>query len=160
MQPTILRRAILKLGLSSGVAMLVAALSTPTSAAEPPPRAGENRKLGKVRQLVPSVPTVEVAVLESDPLRLAVTAKGQVPTGGWKDIALVRATYADPPADGICDYFLLATAPEGIAAQVITDVSATNTWKGYDEEAKWLKGVRVHGAKGSVVKMIEGSSEE
>lgn len=159
MQPTILRRAILKLGLSSGIATLLATISTPITAAEPPPPAGEDRKLGKVRQLVPSVPTVEIAVLESNPMRLAVTAKGQVPTGGWKDIALVRATYAEPPADGICDYFLLATSPAGIAAQVITDVSATNTWKGYHEEAKWLTGVRVHGAKGSVVKMIEDSSE-
>lgn len=156
MQPTILRRAILKLGLSSGVAALLAAISAPTSAAEPPPPAGENRKLGKVRQLVPSVPTVEVEVLDTDPMRLVVIAKGQVPTGGWKEITLVRATYAEPPADGICDFFLLATSPEGIAAQVITDVSATNTWKGYYDEAKWLKGVRVHGAKGSVVKMLEG----
>jgi hypothetical protein len=65
--------------------------------------------------------------------------------------------YGKPPADGIQDYFLLATPPDGIAAQVVSKVTAADTWKGLDEKAeKWLKGVRVHGVGGgTVVKMVK-----
>ena len=100
---------------------------------------------------------VEVLIQESAPPNLVVSAIGRVPTGGYSNATLVRAVYTKPPADGIQDYFLLATPPSGIATQVLSQVSATDTWPAYTRAAPWLKGIRVHGVgEGVVVKMVGG----
>lgn len=102
------------------------------------------------------VGTILKASLE-DKNGLVVTATGQVNTGGWTNARLLRAHYDTPPADGIQDYFLLATPPDGFATQVISEVKASDSWKTYKKDAPWLKGVRIHGAEGStVVKMVGG----
>lgn len=158
MSAKVSRRAALAAGVIGGLTGAAAALTGAISGAAQPAAGerGERRELGKVRQLIPSVPTVKLAVEQSEPPNLIVTASGRVPTGGWINVALVRAVYDEPPADGIVDYFLLVTSPEGLATQIITDVSATNKWKAYTKHAPWLKGVRVHGGRGSVVKMLGG----
>src|SRR5436853_337799 len=81
----------------------------------------------------------EVAVQESEPPGLAVTAIGEVPTSGWENAVLVRVVYDKPPADGIQDYILFADRPSGVVAEVISRVVAKNTWKGYKKQAPWLK---------------------
>lgn len=104
---------------------------------------------------------LDVAYVEQEinPPNLVVTATGEVPTAGYSKATLERVTYVAPPADGIQDYFLRATPPSGVAAQVVSRVKASNTWKGYRENAPWIKGIRVHGAdEGVMVKMFSGGS--
>ncbi len=108
-------------------------------------------------QVVAKILDVEYVEEEIKPPNLVVTATGEVPTAGYQKPTLERVTYVVPPSDGIQDYFLRATPPSGVAAQVISKVKATDTWKGYTEKAPWIKGIRVHGASdGVIVKMFSG----
>ena len=108
-------------------------------------------------RVVTKILKVDLVEQQSEPPSLVVTATGQVPTGGYSNVKLLRAVYATAPNDGIQDYFLLAERPDGIAAQVVSKVKASDTWKAYTKEAPGLKGIRVHGmAGGVVVKMIAG----
>lgn len=86
---------------------------------------------------------------------LVVTATGEVPTGGYTKTSLQRVVYVTLPKDGIQDYKLMSTPPDGPAIQVISSVTAADTWKDFRKEAPWLKGVRIHGAgDGVMVKML------
>ena len=95
-----------------------------------------------ILQHVPTILKIDVQIQESDPPNLVVTAIGQVPSGGWKQVQLIRRIYVKPPADGIWEYDLLAQKPSGVATTVMTPVGAKNTWKAYDTS---IKGVRVYG---------------
>jgi hypothetical protein len=107
-------------------------------------------------RIVGKIVSVEIAVEDIDPGNLVVKVVGQVPTGGYTKPTLLRAVYAKPPEDGIQDYFLLATPPDGIAAQIVSKVNASDTWKAYDKGGTWVKGMRVHGVGGgAVVEMIK-----
>ena len=120
------------------------------------PTAGQDAKKAEPKT-VATIVKVELAIQEIAPPNLVVTATGEVPTGGWSGAKLTRKTYVTPPKDGIQDYTLTAVPPDGVAAQVISTVKASDTWKAYTKEAPWLKGVRVHGeGKGVVVKMLDG----
>jgi hypothetical protein len=113
----------------------------------------------KQPQIVGKILKVEYAEQESHPPNLVVTAVGQVPTGGYSKPALLRAIYKMPPEDGIQDYFLVAVPPSGPATQVISQVKASDQWKGYTKEAPWIKGIRVHGlGDGVVVKVFSKSA--
>ncbi len=106
-------------------------------------------------QIVAKITQVDLAEQEINPPNLKVTATGEVNTGGYSKTRLVRAVYVQPPEDGIQDYFLMSVPPEGPAIQVISSVSASDTWKGYKQEAPWIKGIRVHGSgEGIVVKPL------
>lgn len=91
---------------------------------------------------VPKIVKLEYKIQESDPPSLVVTAYGEVPTAGWKQVQLLRRIYVKPPSNGIWEYDLLAQRPGGMAAQVISYVKATNTWSEYDES---IQGIRVYG---------------
>lgn len=83
---------------------------------------------------------------------LTVTAVGEVPTAGYTSPTLTRVTYIRQPLDGIQDYTFRAVPPDGVAAQVISQIEASDTWKGVPP---WVKGVRIHGAAdGVLVKML------
>jgi hypothetical protein len=83
---------------------------------------------------------------------LTVMASGEVPTAGFTGPTLTRVTYIKQPADGIQDYTFRAVPPDGVAAQVISHVEASDTWK---DMPAWVKGVRIHGAgDGVLVKML------
>lgn len=111
-------------------------------------------------QVVAKITQVDVAEQEINPPNLKVTATGEVNTGGYSKTRLVRAVYVQPPEDGIQDYFLMSVPPDGPAIQVISAVSATDTWKSYKTEAPWLKGIRVHGSgAGIVVKPLGGKAK-
>ena len=119
------------------------------------PAASAQEKQGP--RLVARILKVDFDVQDIKPPNLVVTAVGQVNTGGYTKPRLLRAVYATPPEDGIQDYFLLVVPPSGFVTQVISEVKASDTWKGYAKEAPWLKGIRVHGiGDGVVVKMIAG----
>lgn len=108
----------------------------------------------KEPRIVKKILKVDFAIQEIAPPNLVVTVIGQVPTGGYQKARLVRVQYATPPEDGIQDYVLLAVPPSGLATQVISEVKAADTWKGYPKEAPWLKGIRVHGVDDGVVKRM------
>lgn len=96
-------------------------------------------------QIVGKILKVDSIMEKIMPPNLLVTAVGQVPTEGYTKVQLVRVIYVTPPEDGIQDYILFAVPPSGPAAQVLSEVKATNTWEAYDREARWIKGFRVHG---------------
>lgn len=100
---------------------------------------------------VPRILDVTYEWQESAPPNLVVRVKGEVPTAGWTEPYLIPRTYVNPPADGIWEYDFFLKPPEGIAAQVLTEVKANHTWKGVKEK---LKGVRVYGV-GKGVKEIK-----
>lgn len=106
--------------------------------------------------VVKKVLAVDLEYEESKPPTLVVTASAEVPTGGYK-ATLARVVNEAPPSDGVQDYVLFATPPDGIAIQVISKVKATSRWKAYTEEAPWLKGVRVHGVDGGAVVHMFGT---
>lgn len=103
-------------------------------------------------RLLSEIIDVRLAVREKAPPELEVSVTAQTPTPGYTDVRLVRAVYRTPPKDGIQDYFLLATPPEGIVTQVLSKTTAQDVWSDFP---KWVRGVRVHGVgTGVKVKMI------
>jgi hypothetical protein len=94
------------------------------------------------QQTVPTVVSV-VCMIHKSPSQLHVTANGEVPTGGWTSPALRRRTYVAAPADSIWEYDFFATPPAGMATQVITPISAEDTWADYPAQS--LAGLRVYG---------------
>jgi hypothetical protein len=110
------------------------------------------------QQFVKTIVSVDFKIEESNPPTLVVMATGQVSSGGYSGTKLARATYVQPPADGIQDYQLVTVPPTEPSIQVISQVNATDRWKGYDKEAPWLKGIRVHGVgEGVMVKMLRAA---
>lgn len=101
---------------------------------------------------VPEIVDVTFELQTTEPPNLIVTAVGQVPTGGWTEVQLLRREYVRPPADGIWEYDLLGKPPEGFATQVISKVKATHVWEEVD--ATKLKGIRVYGL-GEGVKTVK-----
>lgn len=131
----------------------VAALAQTASFAQD----GESKKPPQP-QVVGKILKVDFVDEEINPPNLLVTATGQVPTGGYTKVRLERAVYVTPPEDGIQDYFLIALPPSKPATQVVSTVKATNRWKGYMQEAPWIKGIRIHGIGDDViVKMFSGA---
>ena len=63
---------------------------------------------------------VELAILESFPPQLQITARGMVPTAGWTNPRLEPFIFIQPPPDGIYEFDFVADPPSGVAAQVIT----------------------------------------
>lgn len=104
------------------------------------------------RVVVVKITDVEIAKSGST---LRVSAKGQVPTGGYTDPLLSPVVYFIPPSDGIQDYYLTALKPS-LATQVISEVSAPpHEWANAPD---WVKGVRIHGdGDGVMVKMLESA---
>lgn len=101
------------------------------------------------QQTVPTVVSV-VCMVHKSPSQLHVTANGEVSTGGWTGPALRRRTYVAAPVDSIWEYDFIATPPAGMATQVITPISAEDTWADFPQS---VIGIRVYG-EGSGIKEI------
>ncbi|MCA9003885.1 MAG: hypothetical protein KDA70_01330 [Planctomycetaceae bacterium] len=102
-------------------------------------------------ETVKKIKKVATQVLTTNPPQLVVTVSGEVPSGGFTDVKLVRVSYRNPPQDGIQDYYLKAVAPTQPAIAVISEVKATDTWKGMPF---WVKGIRVHGVDDGVKEVL------
>lgn len=108
------------------------------------------------RVVIKTITKLNLEIQEIAPPNLVVVATGEVPTGGWKNARLVRVHYDKPPADGVQDFILMAEKPTGIVTQVISEVTARYTIKGYEKELPWIKGVRIHGVdRGTMLKKLE-----
>ena len=116
-------------------------------------QAAEEKPQKPAAQIAKKINEVTVEFTKGDKPELVVTASTTVPTGGYK-AELIRVTYVKQPDDGIQDYELYLTKPDGFVIQVISEVKASNSMPA--ESAAWMKGVRVRGeGAGIVVKMID-----
>jgi len=96
-------------------------------------------------EVVPVIKDASYVFQVSDPAALLVKATGQVKSLGYTEPKLTRATYVKPPKDGIQDYTLTAIPPNGIAGQALAEVTAEDSWKDFEKEAPWLRGIRIKG---------------
>lgn len=130
MMTTPTRRAALA---TTAAALLVGPFAAGADAAEEKPQPMKR---------VPEVLDVQVSFTRTRPAGMVVRVKGEVPTGGWTDAQLLRRIYLKTPEDGMWEYDLIARPPSGIATQVITPVTAVDTWLGFHNA---VRGVRVYG---------------
>jgi hypothetical protein len=98
---------------------------------------------------------IQLAVLESDPLQLNITAKGNVSSSGWTNPELVPFVYVVPPQDGIYDFDFLAIPPEEVSAPVITPIEVTHRLNPLPSN---LKGVRIHATQNNKVAMLDAGA--
>ncbi len=92
-----------------------------------------------------------VRAVEGKQSTYAIGAFGRAPTSGWKNAHLIPYIYIMPPSDGIWDFDLVATAPDGISLQVISPISADPL---VIQVPAWFKGVRVHASSNETVSMV------
>jgi hypothetical protein len=100
------------------------------------------------------VTEVRLAVLESFPPKLRITAMGTVRTGGWTNPRLEPFIFIQPPPDGIYDFDFVADPPVGPATQVITPIAVTHLW---DNLPRGVKGVRIHATENFKMALLNGS---
>jgi len=91
---------------------------------------------------VPTIVSV-TCTLQKSPSQLTIVANGEVPTAAWTGATLRRRVYVTAPVDSIWEYDFVATPPSGMAAQMITPITAQDTWA--DFPAQSVVGVRVYG---------------
>lgn len=97
------------------------------------------------------VGSVSLAVLESHPRQLLVSATGTASTPGWTAPQLRPRPFGDAlPADGILELDFLADPPEGMVPQVLAPIQASYRWPDLDRFADALRGVRVHARTNAV----------
>jgi hypothetical protein len=151
MEPLSRRQALQTL---SALGLTGAAATAATAQPEkqpPPPTTPTLRRVANILD-------VKHAVQTTQPPNLVVTAIGEVPTGGWHDVHLIRREYVTEPADGIWEYDLLAKPPDGPATQVISQVKASDLWQKIDPNK--IKGVRVFGSGEGVKTVMFGKKKE
>ena len=103
------------------------------------------------KQKIYGVTSVSLAILESQPPKLAITLAGNCNTSGWKNFGIEPRIYVVPPADGIWDADLVGDKPGGIVLEVLTPMHASAIWPTIPAE---LKGVRIHAATNSMTAML------
>lgn len=99
---------------------------------------------------VPKILKVTHQIQKSNPPNLVLKVVGEVPTGGYTNAKLFRVIYKKIPQDGIQDFILKAVPPAGLSTTVVSQVTASKTWKGFPD---WVKGIRVHGIKSGIVEI-------
>jgi hypothetical protein len=104
--------------------------------------AADDKAPSPKRETVKAIIDVKFVYQEKKPPVLQVTARGMVPTGGWKDIRLDLAKTKTPPANGVYELNLTAVPPDGPATQALEEVKATYEWK---DPPLDLKGLKVNG---------------
>ena len=102
------------------------------------------------------VAEIELAVLESFPPKLRITASGTVPTGGWSNPKLDPYIYIQAPPDGIYDFNFVADPPEGVATQVISPIEAIFIMENLTSD---VKGVRIHASQNTKTALLDDSGQ-
>jgi len=103
-------------------------------------------------QRVYSVSGLNIQIVKTNPLGLAIQVEGEVSTPGWTGFALSHYVYVNPPADGIYEADMMGVPPSGNVIQVITPFCHDETWAPFPEEH--LKGLKVYSATNSVTAML------
>jgi hypothetical protein len=89
---------------------------------------------------------VRLAVLESFPPQLQITASGTVPTASWSNPRLKPHIHVQAPPDGVYGFDFVADPPKDATARVISSIEVTDVWENLPED---VKGVRVHALQNS-----------
>lgn len=103
-------------------------------------------------ETIREITEVRLAILESFPLKLQITAAGNVSTGGWSNPQLRPFVNIQAPPDGIYDFDFVADPPEGPAMQVISPIHAVYVWDSFPAN---VKGVRVNAAQNSITTWLD-----
>ncbi|PPS43993.1 DUF5818 domain-containing protein [Chroococcidiopsis sp. TS-821] len=109
----------------------------------------EAKKVLEVRE-------IKLAILESFPPQLSITATGIVPTQGWKNAELIPYIYIQPPIDGIYEFDFVAEPPKGIVAPALASIKANFRL----ETIPNLRGVKVYASSNSQIALLEASGKE
>jgi Peptidase inhibitor I78 family len=111
---------------------------------------------------IPSVDSVTIHILKSNPPQIAVSAIGKVPTSGWSNPALGAWFYIVAPKDGIQDFDFYADAPSGIVLPVVLPITAevvvARDPKDYWGPGKPLIGVRIHARDNKAEALLDAKS--
>lgn len=102
------------------------------------------------------VSEVSLSYTGSTPPFAVIGAKGQVPTSGWSHGHLIPRIYLAPPSDGIWDFDFVATAPAGIAMQVLSSIVSAPF---VAEVPSWFEGVRIHSSTNATTSSVVAASE-
>jgi hypothetical protein len=103
-------------------------------------------------EIIHEITEVRLAVLESFPPKLRITATGNVSTGGWSNPRLNPFVNIQAPPDGIYDFDFVADPPQGPAPQVISPIQAVYTWDSFSAD---VKGVRVNAGQNSITAWLD-----
>lgn len=107
-------------------------------------------------RLVYDVGNIDIAVMESLPLQIRISAAGRTRTGGWTDAALVLD---EEQSEGIrLVYNFVATPPEGMATQAITPIEASVTYGPWRDRA--AREITIIAENNSATIMFPNSGEE
>ena len=92
-----------------------------------------------------------VLLLHAPDQHCFIVATGTVSTSGWSNGELQPRIYIHPPEDGVWDWDFVATPPDGIAADVISPVTAQSV---VFTPPEWMLGVRVHASTNTLVASV------
>jgi len=116
---------------------------------------GRQQKSSGGTMIVDDILTARCAVEGTDSPSLVVTVKAIDPQGPPRNPRIIPGRYESPPKDGIQDLFVLADSV-GLGGQPAeTEFTVNYEWKGFRDEAPWLKAVRVHCASGALILPVE-----
>jgi hypothetical protein len=101
---------------------------------------------------VHSITGLNLTIVKTDPLGLAITVEGEVGTPGWTGFALDHRIYIAPPADGIYEADMVGVPPAGNVIQVVTPFCYDETWKPFPAD---LKGLKVYSATNDITVALE-----
>jgi len=107
-------------------------------------------------QLVSSVDEVEIAVMESFPLQLHITARGMTRTGGWTDAQLVLDEEASKGIRLV--YRFMAVRPTGMATQAFTPIEASVSYGPWTDRA--AREIEIIAGTNSETLMFPGPAQE
>jgi len=85
---------------------------------------------------------------------LVLTVDAVDPRGEPRRARIISGAYAEPPDDGVQDFFVVAE-PSPAGQPVRTTYRVDYLWESFRRRAPWLRGVRVHSGPGPVVIKVE-----
>src|SRR3954468_23864717 len=103
-------------------------------------------------RVVAGIIDVSISIDTSFPPNVHLDVIGESPIRAKRGGELLRVRYDAAPKDGIQDFLLMATPGSGESAR--DTVATSYTWTSARRDAPWLVGIRIHGADGSVTKML------
>ncbi|HVI31492.1 hypothetical protein [Phenylobacterium sp.] len=149
-----MRTLLMAVLLAGGVALSGCEQSASEAAAPPAP--AKPKSLARPAQMYAGqdqILSIDKGELEFDQSgKLILKVEGKAPTAGWSDAAFLPRIYAAAPKDGIYEVDVIATKPEGAAAQAVTPIEAERAWTGFPRDR--LKGVKFMSKTNEVVAML------
>jgi hypothetical protein len=105
-----------------------------------------------VAELALAVSGLDLSIVKTDPLGLAIAVEGEVGTPEWSGFALAHRIYIAPPADGIYEADMVGVPPSGNVIQVVTSLGYDETWAPFPAD---LNGLKVYSATNAITVALE-----